>query len=206
MDEELISKKELLEKENISYGQLYRWKRKNLIPEEWFVRKSTFTGQETFFPKEKILKRIERIKNMKEDISLTDLAVVFSPSLSEVELDKDAMVQRSIISKTTLDFFIENTNTGSKFNFEHILYSYVIELAFKSGDISMDEGKTALKTLQDNYKKFEGKNCEIIFTRKLGVSACVITASPAELYFDEGVKVVMRISMAACVEELKIKL
>lgn len=49
MEEQLISKKELLERTSISYGQLYRWKRKNLIPEEWFIRKSTFTGQETFF-------------------------------------------------------------------------------------------------------------------------------------------------------------
>ena len=37
MLEELISKKELLELMEISYGQLYRWKRKNLIPEEWFI-------------------------------------------------------------------------------------------------------------------------------------------------------------------------
>ena len=51
--EELISKKELLEVTNISYGQLYRWKRKKLIPEEWFIKKSSFTGQETYFPKEK---------------------------------------------------------------------------------------------------------------------------------------------------------
>lgn len=49
MDEKLISKKELLRLTGISYGQLYRWKRKNLIPEEWFIRKSTYTGQETFF-------------------------------------------------------------------------------------------------------------------------------------------------------------
>lgn len=49
MEEDLISKKELLELTGISYGQLYRWKRKQLIPEEWFIRKSVFTGQETFF-------------------------------------------------------------------------------------------------------------------------------------------------------------
>lgn len=51
MEEDLISKKDLLELTGISYGQLYRWKRKQLIPEEWFIRKSTFTGQETFFRK-----------------------------------------------------------------------------------------------------------------------------------------------------------
>ncbi|MCL2486473.1 MAG: YhbD family protein, partial [Oscillospiraceae bacterium] len=39
MDEKkegLISKKDLLEFTGISYGQLYRWKREGLIPEEWF--------------------------------------------------------------------------------------------------------------------------------------------------------------------------
>jgi DNA-binding transcriptional MerR regulator len=72
--EELISKKEVLEKTGISYGQLYRWKRKGLIPEGWFIRRSTFTGQETFFPREKILERIERIKDLKEGHPLDDLA------------------------------------------------------------------------------------------------------------------------------------
>ena len=46
--EDLISKKEVLEKYSISYGALYRWKRMGLIPEAWFIRKSTSTGQETF--------------------------------------------------------------------------------------------------------------------------------------------------------------
>ena len=75
MDEErLISKKEVLETMGISYGQLYRWKRKGLIPEAWFIRRSTFTGQETFFPRDKILERIARIVDMKDDHPLDDLA------------------------------------------------------------------------------------------------------------------------------------
>jgi len=77
-DEHLISKKDVLEKMGISYGQLYRWKRKGLIPEIWFIRRSTFTGQETFFPEDKIVERIERIKNMKGEHALDDLADVIS--------------------------------------------------------------------------------------------------------------------------------
>ena len=69
-----ISKKELLEVTGISYGQLYRWKREGLIPEEWFIKRSAFTGQETFFPKEKILPRIQTILEMKERYSLEELA------------------------------------------------------------------------------------------------------------------------------------
>ena len=83
MDEErLISKKEVLEKMGISYGQLYRWKRKGLIPEIWFVRRSTFTGQETFFPRDKILERIERIKAMKDEHPLDDLAELITTQVN----------------------------------------------------------------------------------------------------------------------------
>jgi len=77
-DEHLISKKDVLEKMGISYGQLYRWKRKGLIPEIWFIRRSTFTGQETFFPEDKIVERIGRIKDMKGEHALDDLADVIS--------------------------------------------------------------------------------------------------------------------------------
>ena len=77
MGEELISKKELLERYGISYGALYRWKRKGLIPEDWFIKKATVTGQETFFPKELICERVELIQNQKDDFSLDELSKQF---------------------------------------------------------------------------------------------------------------------------------
>ena len=77
MSEELISKKELLEIYGISYGALYRWKRKGLIPEEWFIKRSTVTGQETFFPRSLICERVELIIKQKDDVSLEELAEHF---------------------------------------------------------------------------------------------------------------------------------
>ncbi|MBR5868719.1 MAG: DUF4004 family protein [Clostridia bacterium] len=74
MPEDLISKKELLERFAISYGALYRWKRMGLIPEDWFIKKTTVTGQETFFPRELITQRVEWIQTHKDDASLDDLA------------------------------------------------------------------------------------------------------------------------------------
>ena len=74
MEQDLISKKELLEQYNISYGALYRWKRKGLIPEDWFIKKSTVTGQETFFPRDLVCRRVELIQSQKEDLSLDELA------------------------------------------------------------------------------------------------------------------------------------
>jgi hypothetical protein len=78
-DGEEISKKDLLLETGLSYGQFYRWKRMGLIPEAWFHRRSTFTGQETFLPRKKVLERIHRILGLKDQYSLDDLALMLSP-------------------------------------------------------------------------------------------------------------------------------
>lgn len=91
MEEKLISKKELLERYSISYGALYRWKRKGLIPEDWFIKKSTVTGQETFFPEVLVCERVELIKSQKDDISLDGLAL---------ELNRETKKRAAITIKT----------------------------------------------------------------------------------------------------------
>ena len=99
MEQELISKKELLERYGISYGALYRWKRKGLIPESWFIKKSTITGQETFFPKELICERMELIQTQKDDVSLEELA----RQLSDASQKRATLVVETAFGKTTLD-------------------------------------------------------------------------------------------------------
>ncbi|HXK72854.1 MAG TPA: DUF4004 family protein [Clostridia bacterium] len=82
-DKELITKKELLIETGISYGQLYRWKREGVIPDEWFIKRSSFTGQETYFKRKQILERIEIVKELRSKHSLEDLAKILSPDISE---------------------------------------------------------------------------------------------------------------------------
>ena len=89
---ELISKKDLLKETGISYGQLYRWKRERLIPEDWFQKRASFTGQETFFPREQTLQRVNAITTLKDEYSLPELAQMFSPEtqhgISREDLEK----------------------------------------------------------------------------------------------------------------------
>lgn len=204
MDRDLISKKELLELTGISYGQLYRWKRKNLIPEEWFIRKSTFTGQETFFPKDQILSRVEKIQQMKENLSLDDLADMFSPNLTETTFRKDDLLQRNIVSDEVMNFYIEQTGNAETFPFEKVLILYILENGLRSGEINLDEAKIVLQVLTDHYSK---KNMgQLIFIRKLGMSTCFLCSSESELYFENNVRVVFRLNLAKVIEELKIKL
>ncbi len=214
MEQELISKKELLELTGISYGQLYRWKRKNLIPEDWFIRKSTFTGQETFFEKQKILDRINKIKNLKDDLSLDELADMLtqndlsgmSPPNLNIALSKEQLIERNIVSKLTLDFYIQQLGDVSLFSFANMLCAFVLEKLLETGEMNLDEGKMLLQTFEDHYKKLERKHSELIFIRKMGVSSFILASIPSEIYFDKGVKIVTRLNLSSCIEELRMKL
>ena len=97
MSQELISKKELLERYSISYGALYRWKRKGLIPEDWFIKKATVTGQETFFPEKLICQRVELIQSQKDEFSLDELAKQFNQEAEKkaVLIIKTAMGEKT---------------------------------------------------------------------------------------------------------------
>lgn len=206
MDNSLISKKELLEMTGISYGQLYRWKRKQLIPEEWFIRKSTFTGQETFFPRDKILARIEKISNMKEGLSLDDIAEALSPNLADIFLKKSELVQRNIVTQMTVDFYLDRYGEVDDFSFEKILHMAVLERLLQKGEINLEEGNLVIGLLHSHYHKFKDKNCELVFLRKFGISSCFLAATPNEIQFDEATKVVERVNLTECIEALKEKL
>ncbi len=82
-----ISKSDLLKKYGISYGSLYRWKRMGLIPEEWFVKMSVPSGQETFFREDVICPRIDEIIWERDHGNLEDLAKRMEPK----EKDHPAM-------------------------------------------------------------------------------------------------------------------
>ncbi|WP_276358339.1 YhbD family protein [Cohnella caldifontis] len=206
MERELISKKDLLDQTGISYGQLYRWKRKQLIPEEWFIRKSTFTGQETFFPKDLILARIDKILNMKDDLSLDQVAGKLSPSLPDYEMRKCDLMKRNIVSNVVLQRFAGQDPDPTVYAFEMILYLYVIDSLLQAGDMSLEEGERLLAAMRDHFPNFEGKPCELIFLRKMGVSSFALVSVPSQVYFDSGVKIVARLSMTEAIERLKSKL
>lgn len=207
MENELISKKELLDLTGISYGQLYRWKRKNIIPEEWFIKKSSFTGQETYFPKEKILSRVNKIKNMKDNLSLDDIAGLVSPNPVDVIYSNNEIIKRNIVTENTLSIYIELQNYKEDyFNFDRLLFLFILNKILLSGEMNMDEIKLIMKTLEENYLKYKENNYELIFIRKFGVSVCFLLNYPSEISFESEIKFIYRLIIGSCIEELKILL
>ncbi|MCO7175173.1 YhbD family protein [Sporolactobacillus kofuensis] len=204
MEEELIAKKDLLEMTGISYGQLYRWKRKQLIPEDWFIRKSTFTGQETFFPKEKMLKRVQMISELKDTLSLDELAERVSPqSVNKIVLSEQELISRNIVSQTTLRVYRAIDPSLKTFPFDDVLALFLLERLLKNGQITIEEAKELLNTLKTYSHKVYDKSSSLYFVRKMGVPMFLLVAQEVAVYFDDGVNVIEKIQLPSCIEALK---
>jgi hypothetical protein len=207
METDLISKKDLLAETGISYGQLYRWKRKGLIPEDWFVRKATFTGQETFFPRDKMVARVGRILSMKgEELSLDDIAEAVTPDLAGISLSADDAIERGIISKAAAEVFSAVRPDLVVLRYGELLAAYVADSLLLAGDVTADEAGLVFGALVDGLPDFEGREVDAVVVRKTGVAVCVLVSSGAHVRFDDATRMLTRVNLQETTEALGARL
>ena len=196
MSDDLISKKDLLATKGISYGQLYRWKRKGLIPDDWFIRKSTYTGQETFFPRERILARVDRILGMKsEDVALDDIADAVAPRLDDPTATIAQLRAAAVLTPAALELFAEGRDPEARLALGDLVALDALDSLLAGGDVGLDEARGVLATLDACYPRFEGTGPELVVVRKLGVTVALIVAGGTELAVDPGARLVARIDL-----------
>jgi len=217
-EEELISKKEVLELTGISYGQFYRWKREGLIPESWFIRKSTFTGQETFLPKQKILERIEKIKALKDTKSLDEIAQLLSPELKDRRFEREEILGLGWLSKEVLEYYETIRKEAGPFSFRELIFLAVIE-TLRQRELDPEELNLVVSTLlSSDFAKLQAR--EFVWTlavarkelpgsfaltgRKPHLSFCVLYTQ--ECLFDPQTHPVATIELSKVLEEVKLKL
>ena len=150
--DEWISKKELLKVTGISYGQLYRWKREGLIPDKWFVKRSVYTGQETFLPRERILERIQFILDSKDSHSFQEIAAMLSPDANS-RIYEAAMLMAIPNTLTPMGAMMDITGT-EKINHAQALLILLAARASRTCSLSESEISTILKALWKWQKEF----------------------------------------------------
>ncbi len=205
MEEELISKKEILDMTGISYGQLYRWKRKELIPEEWFIKKSSYTGQETFFPREKIINRINKIIDLKDDMPLDDLAVMFTNKPKVDDVSEEYLIEKEIIREETLPIYKDIFREKEEYSFKDILLMDILQREFDLGKLTISEIEVILKLINKEYKSIEEKDGTLYIIRRLGIGICVV-AYREKIIVDDGSKIIGEINIKNIIENLKMRL
>ena len=204
--EELISKKDLLSKTNISYGQLYRWKRKNIIPEEWFIKKSAFTGQETFFPRDKILERIELILSMKEETYLDDIANMFMKKDINKEFDIDFILSKEVICNYTKEIFQNLYKKEQSIGKKELLILSIIEKFLVKSIITFEELKLIVNIIEENFTSIYNESGKIYLFRKFGVPFVVGCLDYKKVKFEKDVVKIIEVDLTKEINDISIKL
>lgn len=206
MEEELISKKDLLIETGISYGQLYRWKRKNIIPEEWFIKKSVSTGQETFFPKKKILERIEMIVNMKDEASLDDLAKMFSVEIEDSSIDLERLIRKNVITEVAIQMYKEMMMVKEMSQMEQVVSVKILKDKLEGGELTLPECQSLMRFIQTHFEQLTGESARIFVVRAMGIPFVMGTKSEKDIILSDEYKVVTRISLYEEVSTIKFEL
>lgn len=203
-----ISKKELLKLTGLSYGQLYRWKRMQLIPEQWFIHRATFTGQETFFPRTQILKRIETIQRLKDRYSLEEIAELLSPASAArryTREDIEDLTSCSAEGLALVDTVHQSSDSGYAF-VDLVACSVADELAKR--DIDGEAAVGAVATLIAGAGQFSSLDDLHVVCANLGEfddsnPFAVLYAGREPVVFGDGVNVRADVEVGPIAEALR---
>jgi DNA-binding transcriptional MerR regulator len=200
----LISKKDLLNETGISYGQLYRWKREGLIPEEWFIKQPSFTGQETVFPRKQILNRIRAIQELKDKYSLEELARILSPEVAERYFTAEDLKIIEEIMDNLIPAYIQGFQKSS-FSFIEVLIMIALSEFKKNSDISRGQIIELVEGLRDYLPKMKSTGYILILFDRQKDYYATIYEEQAQVYIDRRLSIVKEIHLNELSNLLKLK-
>ena len=201
----MISKKDLLKETGISYGQLYRWKRENLIPEEWFIKQSSYTGQETFFPREKILSRIKAIQELKDKYTLEELSKILSPEISQRSFTIEDLKIIEEIDNTLVPIFIEQFEKSSFSYIEIIIIISFSQFKKEFYEVSELQLKSLIGGIKEYCEKLKSTEYMLLIFNKSKDYYSVLCGNSAEVFIDKGLELINVIKLDDISNVVKIK-
>lgn len=199
-----ISKKDLLKTTGISYGQLYRWKREGLIPEEWFVKRSSPTGQETYFPQEKILKRIHAIQQLKDSYSLEELARILTPEVSNRLFCEEDLEHFDELDIDVAADFMDAMSKDS-FVFLEVLVMIALSQAMVDSAITEEERTHAVSFLSKRMSELHSADYVLELLQAQGHLYILLKKEGSEVYLDDGLVAIRSIHLNELSNAIKLK-
>jgi len=204
-EQELLSKKELLTLTGISYGQLYRWKRQNLIPESWFIKQSSFTGQETFFPKDRVLKRVEAILNLKDQHSLEELAEIFTPELTNKMFQASSVQQVEGLNQGIFGLFVKLMAKES-FTFRELLFVYALSEIDRRLNLGEPWQIGMVTTVKSWLPQIKNSDYQLLVCQTKERQFSILLPEDSTVYLDNDLEILTSLKLNELANELRDKL
>lgn len=203
-EEDEISKKDLLQETGVSYGQFYRWKRMGLIPEAWFRRRSTFTGQESFLPRGKVLERIGRIQELKDRLSLDEIGEMLSPESARRTFSLSEVQQMRGFDASAIELLPVSSNQ-SELRYLDLLGLFLIR-DLQADRLSDDQIRLACRTFLDRFDELDASATDRSLVVGVIAETTVCALHTGTCLFDNDTVIVASVNLNRLVENLNLTL
>ena len=153
------------------------------LPDEWFIHRSTFTGHETFFPRDKVLERVAEIQRLKESMSLDEIARLFQPGPpGEVSLTAQDAAAACIAVPPVINQYLGLSGGDGSFTYESLLGLYTFSQLLMEGSVSREEAYAAAQAVSAVDPEISEPVVYIL--RKYGVPFCITAGEMQKIQFD----------------------
>ena len=175
----------------------------HLIPESWFIHKSTHTGQETFFPKERMLARVHRIQELKGELSKEQLKEIFSPNVRSFRIPFEDFLSLKIVTKLSVTAFSSVFPEKRELSFDDVFSIYVVDHLMRLSGIYLEDAKQVIRMLDKYLRKNSTKEFQLILMRKMGIPFTVLVKGEEEILLEENMEIIACAHLSEFEEALK---
>ena len=175
----------------------------NLIPESWFIHRATATGQATYFPRTKILTRIDRVKELKNELSVEQMQELFSANVKSFKIPLKDFKEIDIVSKLSITAFCSVYPMKDMLDFNDVFGMYVVDNLMKQSGIYLEDAKQVLRLLCKYLSAEASKEYQLILLRKMGVPMTVLVRGEDEILLEDNAEIIACANLGEFEEALK---
>lgn len=177
-----------------------------LIPENWFIHKATETGQATYFLKDKILPRIDRIKELKGELSVEQMQELFSANVESFKIPLKDFIDLDIVGKMSLTAFTSVFPDKNMLDFNDVFGMYVVDHLMKLSGIYLEDAKQVLRLLCRYLSVEASKDYQLLLLRKMGVPMTVLVSGEDQILLEDNTEIIACANLVEFEEALKDRL
>lgn len=175
----------------------------NLIPESWFIHKSTHTGQETFFPKARMLNRVERIQELKKELTSEQMKEIFSPNVKSFQIPFEDFVSLHLVTKLAVTAYTSVFPNKKELKFDDVFSIYVVDHLMRLSGIYLEDAKQVIRMLDRYLSTRKSKDFQLILMRKMGIPFTVLVKGEEEILLEDNTEIVAMANLSEFEEALK---
>ena len=168
------------------------------------MKRSSPTGQETYFPQEKILKRIHAIQQLKDSYSLEELARILTPEISNrLFCEEDLEHFDELDIEVAADFM--DAMSKDSFVFLEVLVMIALSQAMVDTAITEEERTHAVSFLSKQMSEMHSADYVLELLQAQGHLYVLLKKEDSEVYLDDALVAIRSIHLNELNNAIKLK-